>query len=180
MSSQDVKRKDIRDCVDEEISIDDMHAYKQQGFFTRLPYWLKAIFIKYWFFGSICFFVLMGSSLIGEDAALFAGALSGAIFDLVVYNILVMMDSDLNESRHYIIFKSKKIYSLFINIAYNMALFILAMLFCSTIVKTYKDPVNNWFLQEPFSQALVLFVFDAVFVTIKNITVTVIKKIKGR
>ena len=122
----------------------------------------------------------MGSSLIGEDAALFAGALAGAIFDMVVYNILIMMDSDENESRHYIIYKSKKIWSLFINIAYNMALFMCTMLFCSAIVRSYKDPVNNWFLQEPFSQALVLFVFDAVLVTIKNVVVSTIKKIKGR
>ena len=123
MNNNDLKVKDISDCVDEEISMDNMNAYKQQGFFTRLPYWLKAIFIKYWFFGSICFFVLMGSSLLGEDAALFAGALAGAIFDMVVYNILIMMDSDENESRHYIIYKSKKIWSLFINIAYNTILY---------------------------------------------------------
>ena len=31
----------------------------------------------------------------------------------------------------------------------------------------YKDPVNNWFLQEPFTIALVLLVFDAVIMAIK-------------
>ena len=34
---------------DFNISMDNMNAYKQQGFIARLPYWLKAIFIKYWF-----------------------------------------------------------------------------------------------------------------------------------
>ena len=47
--------KDITDLVDEEISMDNMNAYKQQGALSRLPYWLKAILIKYWFYGAMCF-----------------------------------------------------------------------------------------------------------------------------
>lgn len=180
MKSSEIKEKDITDIVDEEISLDDMNAYKQQGFFTRLPYWLKASFIKYWFFGAIIFFALMGTGLIGENASIFAGVLSGCLFDIVVYNILIMMDSDKNESRHYIMFKSKKFYSLFINIGYQVVLFFLAMLFCSSIVSLYKDPVNNWFLQEPFSIGLVLFIFDGVFITIKGLIALLVKKTKGR
>ena len=179
-NSKDVKQKDITDLIDEEISMDDLHAYKQQGFIARLPDWVKAIFIKYWFYGAICFFALMGTWLIGENAAIFAGVLAGGVFDLVVYNILIMMESDENESRHFIMYKSKKIWSVFINMCYEVVVFFLAMLFCSTIVNTYKDPVNNWFLQEPFSQGLVLLVFDAVFITIKGLLVLLVKKIKGR
>ena len=43
---------------EDEISMDDLHAYKQQGFLARIPYWLKAVLLKYWFYGAICFFVL--------------------------------------------------------------------------------------------------------------------------
>lgn len=173
--------KDITDLVDdEEISMDNMDAYKQQGFIARLPYWVKAIFIKYWFYGAICFFSLMGSGLIGENAALFAGVLAGCLFDIVVYNILKMMDSDENESRHYIMYKSKKFYSLLINIVFQVLVFFLAMLFCSSIVNLYDNPENNWFLQEPFSIGLVLFIIDGIFITIKGLIVLLIKRIKGK
>lgn len=179
-SEKEVKQKDITDLVDEDISMDNMNAYKQQGFIARLPYWLKAIVIKYWFFGAICFFSLMGTGLIGENAAIFAGVLSGCLFDIVVYNILLLMDSDENESRHFMMYKSKKIYSLFINIVYQVVVFFIAMLICSSIVNSYKDPVNNWFLQEPFSIGLVLFIIDGIFITIKGLIVLLVKKIKGK
>lgn len=173
--------KDISDVIDEEISMEDINAYKQEGFIASLPYWLKALFIKYWFFGAMCFFVLMGIiGMVGENAAIFAGTLSGAIFDIVVYNILIMMESDKNESRHFIMFKSKKVYSVFINMAYNIVLFLLAMYICSAIVSTYEDPVKNWFLQEPLSQGLVLFVLDTAFISIKNLCVHIYKKSKNR
>ena len=48
--------QDYTDAAENEMvtsippALSDMNAYKQQGFFTRLPYWLKASFIKYWFF----------------------------------------------------------------------------------------------------------------------------------
>ena len=181
MKNNQKEVKDITDLVDEEeISMDNMNAYKQQGFIARLPYWIKAIFIKYWFFGSICFFSLMGTGLIGENAALFAGVLSGCLFEFVVYNILIMMDSDENESRHYIFFKSKKFYSLLINIVYQVVVFFLAMLICSSIVNLYDKPEANWFLQEPFSIGLVLFIIDGIFITIKGLIILLIKKVKGK
>ena len=73
-------------------------------------------------------------------------------------------------------YKSKKIWSVFVNIPYQLLVFILGMLIMTSIVATYKDPVNNWFLQEPFSQALVLTALDAVFVLIKNLLVYLFRK----
>ena len=90
------------------------------------------------------------------------------------------MDSDENESRHFMMYKSKKIYSLFINIVYQVVVFFIAMLICSSIVNSYKDPVNNWFLQEPFSIGLVLFIIDGIFITIKGLIVLLVKKLKGK
>ena len=175
--SEEVKEKNL---IDEEISMDDLHAYKQQGFLARLPYWLKAVFLKYWFFGAIYFFVMMGlAELSGENAAILAGTISGCLFDIVVYNILIMMDSDLNESRHYMIFKSKKIWSIFINIVYQVALFILTMIICSSLLSLIeKEGQVTYFLREPFSVALVLSLLDATALFIKNIIVFLVNKNK--
>ena len=177
MNNQEVEEKKLK--YEDEISMDDLHAYKQQGFLARVPYWIKAVLLKYWFYGAICFFVLMGlgaSGAIGENGAIICGLIAGLVFDFIVYGIFRLMDSDKKESRYYVMYKTKKVWSVFINIPYQLLIFILGMWIMTSIVATYQDPVHNWFLQEPFSQALVLTALDAVFVLIKNLLVYLFRR----
>ena len=45
----------------------DITPYKV-SFFDRIPYWVKAIIIKYWMFGATYFFINMGlGNLIGNN-----------------------------------------------------------------------------------------------------------------
>lgn len=168
--------KDDELLQDEEELTQEIKKY-DKGFLNKVPYSIKAILIKYWFYGAVCFFSLMGFiGISGENAALVGGLIAGALFDIACYNILEMMDHDNNKSKYYMMYKSKKIYSVFINVVYQVAVFLIAMVIISSIVSTYKDPVNNWFLQEPLSIALVLTAIDAIFLLIKNLLVKLFKK----
>lgn len=168
--------KDDELLQDEEELTQEIKKY-DKGFLNKVPYSIKAILIKYWFYGAVCFFSLMGFiGISGENAALVGGLIAGALFDIACYNILEMMDHDNNKARYYMMYKSKKIYSIFINVVYQVAVFLIAMVIISSIVSTYKDPVNNWFLQEPLSIALVLTAIDAIFLLIKNLLVKLLKK----
>jgi hypothetical protein len=168
--------KDDELLQDEEELTQEIKKY-DKGFLNKVPYSIKAILIKYWFYGAVCFFSLMGFiGISGENAALVGGLIAGALFDIACYNILEMMDHDNNKARYYMMYKSKKIYSIFINVVYQVAVFLIAMVIISSIVSTYKDPVNNWFLQEPLSMALVLTTIDAIFLLIKNLLVKLFKK----
>lgn len=168
--------KDDELLQDEEELTQEIKKY-DKGFLNKVPYSIKAILIKYWFYGAVCFFSLMGFiGISGENAALVGGLIAGALFDIACYNILEMMDHDNNKSKYYMMYKSKKIYSVFINVIYQVAVFLIAMVIISSIVSTYKDPVNNWFLQEPLSIALVLTAIDAIFLLIKNLLVKLFKK----
>ena len=168
--------KDDELLQDEEELVKEMKKY-DKGFLNKVPYSIKAILIKYWFYGAVCFFSLMGFiGISGENAALVGGLIAGALFDIACYNILEMIDHDNNKAKYYMMYKSKKIYSVFINVVYQVAVFLIAMVIISSIVSTYKDPVNNWFLQEPLSIALVLTAIDAIFLLIKNLLVKLFKK----
>ena len=161
---------------DEEELVQEMKQYNK-GFLNKVPYSIKAILIKYWFYGAVCFFSLMGFiGNIGENAALISGLIAGAIFDVACYNILEMIDSDNSKAKYYMMYKSKKIYSVLINVVYQVVVFLIAMTIISTVVATYEDPVNNWFLQEPLSIALVLTAIDAIFLLIKNVLVKLFKR----
>lgn len=164
--------------IEEQISMDDIHAYKQEGFISRLPYWLKAIFIKYWFFGAVCFFTFVGIlNLQGENAAILSGTISGVAFDLMAYSILQLMDSDKNESKYYVLYKSKKFYSVIINILYHIVLYFGLLLFTVWILPKIETTDDvGFFLREPLSQALVLIIFDTLVMAIKNLLVKLFKK----
>lgn len=168
--------KDDELLQDEEELVKEMKKY-DKGFLNKVPYSVKAILIKYWFYGAVCFFSLMGFvGIYGETAALVGGLIAGALFDIACYNILEMMDHDNNKAKYYMMFKSKKIYSVFINVVYQVVVFFIAYVVISAIVSTYKEGSNSMFLGEPLSIALVLTAIDAIFLLIKNLLVKLFKK----
>ena len=160
---------------DEEI-VQEIKKY-DKGFLSKVPYSIKAILIKYWFYGAVIFFSLMGFvGIYGETAALVGGLIAGALFDIACYNILEMMDHDNNKAKYYMMFKSKKIYSVFINVVYQVVVFFIAYIVITAIVSTYKEGSSSMFLGEPLSIALVLTAIDAIFLLIKNVLVKLFKR----
>ena len=160
---------------DEEI-VQEIKKY-DKGFLSKVPYSIKAILIKYWFYGTVIFFSLMGFvGIYGETAALVGGLIAGALFDIACYNILEMMDHDNNKAKYYMMFKSKKIYSVFINVVYQVVVFFIAYIVITAIVSTYKEGSSSMFLGEPLSIALVLTAIDAIFLLIKNVLVKLFKR----
>ena len=119
--------KDDELLQDDEELISEIKKY-DKGFLNKIPYSIKAILLKYWFYGAVCFFSLMGFiGISGENAALVAGLIAGALFDVACYNLLEMMDSDNNKAKYYMMYKSKKIYSVFINVVYQVVVFLAAI-----------------------------------------------------
>lgn len=176
------KKSNEEDTKKETSSKDvETNPYATNGALSKIPYWVKAVFIKYWFFGAVCFFVGMGLGLTGYRYALAAGLISGALTDIACDNILIMMDSDLNESKNYMIYKSKKVWSMIVNIIYAIAIYFGVAYFCSWIVKLIYDQ-ENWFLStvfaEPLSQGLVAIVFDMALIGLKDLIVYLVKKNK--
>lgn len=160
----------------------DIDKYTKTSLLSKIPYGVKAIFIKYWFYGAVCFFVGMGLGNLGVQGFTYvaiAGLVAGALIDIACDNILLMMDSSKNESKDYMIFKNKSIWSMLINILYAILLYYLCGIFCSTMVSLYTDP-TIWFLQEPLSQALVLIIFDGVFLAIKYLIKVIVRKNKEK
>ena len=92
-----------------------------------------------------------------------------------------MMDSDKNESRNYMIFKSKKVWSLFINIAYAIVIYFATAYFCDYMVSLiYREDsfILSSLFAGPLSQGLVALVFDLICIGIKDLIVYLIKKNK--
>ncbi|MCD7729554.1 MAG: hypothetical protein LUI60_06555, partial [Clostridia bacterium] len=100
---------------------------------SRIPTWLKAFFIKFWFFGCVCYFVIMGLGvyLIDDttlsasnsqylDLLVLCGIVMGIIVDILVGPIFRMMESDRKEYNNFLMFPFpvKRFWTFFTNIIY--------------------------------------------------------------
>ena len=158
----------------------DITPYKV-SFFDRIPYWIKAIIIKYWMFGATYFFINMGlGNLIGNNMSaeyfiLIDGAFAGILLE-ITNHIYHLLDSDKEESRHYVIFYSKRFYSVFVNVLYGLVWAACTLIITYFLRSWINDPTTMWFA-EPFSFALVGLAVDSVFVFLKDIIVYSYRKV---
>lgn len=159
--------------------------------YQKIPYPVRALFIKYWFFGLNYFLFMVGigslsyfqsTELFGFKSLLLmfiCGFALGVFNDLFVYNILDVIEDYPLQSRRYMFFKSKKVYSLFINTLYGLILGMGSLLLCGILARVvYESTEIDFLFREPFTVALVEFLIDLVIVELKNLIVGLFKKSK--
>lgn len=154
---------------------EEMKQYKAgYSIFNKLPLWLVALFLKYWYFGAVCFFLAFGLGLQQYWFALAAGLGGGAFYDIAVRHILLALDAK-NETKYHIMCASKKYYSFPINVFYNIILFYTGI----TVVYLIHLIGLDYFGNEPLSFGLVMIVVDIMFLLIKWGVLSIVSHIKG-
>ena len=163
----------------------------QTHWYQKIPYPVRALLIKYWFFGLVYFLFEMGIGAIPyfrNDSSvsilavnsiilmLITGLGLGVFNDLLLYNILDLIEDVPGEKRPYVLFKSKKIYSLFINSIYGVIVGFLSLYICGLIAKAISPTSETYFFREPLTCALIMFIVDYIFLSIKNLIVYIYKK----
>ena len=116
----------VRDLVEAdasnspEVSEEELRKYRS-GPKLQLSDWAKALLIKAWFAGSVCFFILWGLSSYVADTldlmVIFAIAL-GVITDIITNNILRYYAKSANANDRWMMFPEKRFYTFFLNILY--------------------------------------------------------------
>lgn len=154
--------------------------------YEKIPFVLKALFIKYWFMGLDYFLFAMGLTYwMDKDFAAqpgyaylqmaILGLAMGFFNDFMLYNIYGALETNRREAVWYEIYKSKKFYSLLINLAYG-----LAWGFATSFVGGYLASLcANGLFQEAFSWAFLGLVVDAFLLFLKDIPLYLVKKKRG-
>ena len=152
--------------------------------FSRIPVWLKALFIKFWFAGAVCYFVNMGLAVYVTDSLdlmVIDGVLLGVLVDCIVNPIFRMMESDAKEYNNYMMFPFpfKKYWTFITNIVYYVIVFIgvsYAYYGINLLVQLIKP---NWFVAiEPLLFGLIVVIVDMAFIGIKDLIVHLVKRKK--
>ena len=173
---------EVNEPVTNKYDPKEIEKYQKNGFLSKIPYWVKAILMKYWFFGAIIFFMMMGiPGLASSLKYVVAGIAGGAIIDVACNNILLLIETNKHEARHFMICPKSKhgVLSLFINVLYGLALFTATAYTCDAIIKLYKDG-TFWLFQEPLTIALILSIYDGVVLGIKFGIVSLVKYLKAK
>lgn len=149
--------------------------------YNKIPYPVKALFIKYWFFGLVYFLFMngLGSLPVFRNESSFTvmtlvlvlitGLAIGVFNDLLVYNILDVIEDFPGQKDLYVLYKSRKLVSLLINVFYGLVLGFLSLYLCALISSAIDPTLTSYWFREPFSAALVIFVLDAAFVGLKDL-----------
>lgn len=159
----------------------------KMGFLSRVPVWLKALFIKFWFNGAVCFFFYWGLGIYLThiwDLILVMGVAMGIVTDIMVNNIFRFMQSDEHEYDKWMLIPIKKFWTFFVNILYAGAILL-------AVVYTYdginmlinstqgNSPETVALGVEPFLFGLFYLVYDLAVIWFKNLVVWLVGRARG-
>ena len=169
----------VRDLVDAdesnspEVSEEELRKYRS-GPKLRLADWVKAILIKMWFAGSVCFFIFWGlSSYIGARLDLlfvFAIAL-GVVTDVLTNNILRYYAKTNGGNDRWMMFPQKRFITFPLNILYAMVLLLCVDMFYTLLNLSLAAASGGSGLTlgvGPILFGVVYTAFDLLFITIKR------------
>lgn len=170
-----------------EVGEAELRQYKSSKL-SKIPMWIRALFIKFWFNGAVCFFFLWGLSVMLPnvwDQILVVGLAMGVVTDLLVNNVFRFIADEPGQNDKWMMIPQKKFWTLFVNIAYAyvvLALVVLLYQGINTLITGGKlDEYNfgNFLGVEPFLFGLFYLLFDMMFIGIKDGIVDAVKKNKA-
>ena len=142
-----------------KVSDEELNKYKSSKL-SRLPVWVKALFIKFWFAGSACFFLYWGlAAYIPNwlDLMLVLGVGLGIVTDILTNNVLRFISED-KEYYPYMMFPSGKYWTFIANIAY-------AFIVLTLTIQVYRVLGLG---VEPILFGIIYTAIDMLFITLKN------------
>ena len=149
----------------------------RMGFLSHIPKSVKALFIKWWFAGLVCFFVNMGLGLYvaEEDWILLDGIFLGVFTDVLVNPLFRFMETDKREYNSFMMFPFplKAFWTFFTNILYYVGI-----AFAVGAIITFINENMFTFAIEPLSWALIVLAVDMILIGIKDLIVYLVKKRK--
>lgn len=104
-----------------EVSEEELRAYRS-GPKLKLADWVKLVFVKFWFAGAVCFFIVwgLGSFFADELDQLFVtGIVLGMVTDLLTNNVLRFFEKTPGENRQWIMVNRRGTPGLLLNILYG-------------------------------------------------------------
>lgn len=156
-----------------KVDENEIKAYKHDKF-EKIPVWLKALFIKFWFNGAVCFFFIWGLGMYITgfwDLVLVTGLAMGAVTDILVNNLFFFFGDE--KYKKWMLIPVKKFWTLFVYLIYSCVVMVVVVYFYEGVNLLF-NPQNTGFNVEPITFGLIYLAVDLIFVWLKNLVVKII------
>ena len=166
--------------------------YRGKGFIDKIPSPVKALFIKFWFNGAVCFFVIMGLGMTlwdTLDMIVAAGVVTGMVCDLLVNNAFHFFAVTPGSNDKWMMFPQRKFWTIFTNAIYGIVIvgivayiYIGANHLMTNVMSSWYGVTESkvYFAVEPISYGILCVGVDIIFVGMKNLIVKLITDSKEK
>ena len=169
-----------------EVSEQELDQYRS-GLKIKLSTTVKAILIKWWFAGMVCFFILWGLGAFLTDTLtqlVVMGFVLGVVTDLLVNNIFRFMAKEEGEFDPWMMFPKKQFSSFFLNILYAFVplflVFTLYNLINGIAARITGDPESVFLGVGPILFGLFYMAFDLGCLGLKHLFFRIVKDAKEK
>lgn len=158
-----------------EVSEEEIEQYrsnKKKKF--RIPTWFKISFIKFWFSGAVCYFVLwgLGAYISGLDMMFVLAVALGIITDIMINNLLHHFEPWKGAYDKWMMIPYRKFWTVFLNAVYGGVLLTCIVWFynvVNTILVGDVETADRIAIPvEPILFGLLYTGFDMLFITLRN------------
>lgn len=176
-----------RDAVDRLVNADKKtypntktdpgKQYRSKGFIDKIPEPIKALFIKFWFNGAVCFFIFWGLGMLVPDfwdMMFIMAVVLGMVNDLLVNNAFHFFAVTPGSNDKWMMFPKRKFWTFFANILYS------AIVLCGVIAVYGLINMVVFVGVEPVLFGLVYMGVDMLFVGMKNLVVKIVNDAKEK
>ena len=166
---------------------DPGREYRSRGFLDKIPSWIKALFIKFWFNGAVCFFIFWGLGLYVTDMLdmIFVPAVvMGMVTDILVNNSFRFLATYEGQNDKWMMFPKKKYWTFFANIIYAFPILVGVIWFyniLNVVLNKFKGTEGELFVGvEPILFGIAYMAIDMLFVTMKQTMIKIISDAKQK
>ena len=178
--SYDLKTQAVEDLVEAsedntpEYGTEELSKYKSKSKF-HVPGSIKALFVKFWFGGMVCYFFMWGLGLYIQsqlDLFVVTAVALGFVTDILVNSIFRFYAETEGANDKWMMFPKKGYKSLILNIVYAFVLMLFVVktynLINTVIVSITGETDSVPFGVEPISFGLIYLGFDMLFIGLKR------------
>jgi hypothetical protein len=158
------------------VSEEELRKYRS-GAKIRIGEPVKALLVKYWFNGAVCFFFFLGLGNYLRDLLdqLFVlGFAMGIITDILVNNILRFIEKTKGANDRWMMVPPRKLASLFLNIPYAYLVLLFVYMLYNMINTVLTNSGKSVLSVEPLLFALFYLGFDLLFISLKHLFIRIL------
>ena len=164
-----------------KVSPEELQKYRSKSGIS-LPMWLKAVVLKAWFAGAVCFFIFWGLGLYLQnmlDMLLVFGIALGMVTDLLVNSIFRFSATVPGENDPWMMFPKRGVAAFFLNLLYAFVLLICVYSLyqgINTVLTSISGQPDSVPLGvEPILFGLFYMGFDLLFVGMKHLALRILR-----